>query len=535
MVRVGSGGVRRNNVPSPRHFTFTTWHQHGGLFRRQTDIITALLGVSVVMLYSAYFMNLTGYPGQTTTYKKTPDHQKQPGSLANSNTIDDLRKDSKLSILPQNNTSADNTAKPVVIAHVVSLIKCAEATSVTGFLDAAAVLRHSIHKTSVHTIDPQTFQPVSKYSYQMYAIVHAENCANHARGLAGLGYTTLMRHNPVNRSDIINESYRHFVQYENCCGLDEFIKLYAYTLLDHPISVHWDMDVLVMQPLDELYDSMLYDKDSPQGQAARANLHLSYPLQPLPDRIDAFYTKDVTSSQPWEMRQGVQGGFLVARPSLEIFQKYKDFITEGDYIKGRGNGFGWGGLGFGGFQGAMAYQGATAYMYDIIYPGHAVPLNPCIYNQVVADVLWRGPHAMEFHMQCRQYPHEGYTFTNNTIEYSACQDCRITPVADTKTVHYTACKKPWECIDPKPRRPRDKAHVYRLENLTNRTTCHLLFAEWFRTRREFEQLLARAVEPATAEGQFLPDAFLGYCKKRWKYIPMVPPPEGFDVNSLYGM
>jgi hypothetical protein len=46
---------------------------------------------------------------------------------------------------------------------------------------------------------------------------------------------------------------------------------------DHSIiSVHWDMDVLVLlQPLGELYDSMLFDKESPEGQAARANLHLS--------------------------------------------------------------------------------------------------------------------------------------------------------------------------------------------------------------------------------------------------------------------
>ena len=241
----------------------------------------------------------------------------------------------------------------------------------------------------------------------------------------------------------------------------------------------------------------------------------------------------------WEIRQGVQGGFLVARPSQDIFNKYLQFIIEGDYVRGRGNEFGWGGLGFGGFQGAMAYQGATAYMYDIIHPGHAVPLNPCIYNQVVADVLWRGPKKMEHHLQCRQYPHPGYSFANNTLEYGACQDCRITPVADTKTAHYTACRKPWECIDPRPRRPSDKSQTYRLENLTNRTTCHLLFAESFRARREFEQHLMQAssgrVQPATADGTFLPRAFLGYCKQQGQYISMVPPPKGFDMSKVYGL
>jgi hypothetical protein len=330
------------------------------------------------------------------------------------------------------------------------------------------------------------------------------------------------------------------VIYENCCGLHEFIKLYAYTLFDHPITVHWDLDVAILQPLDELFDSMIYDKDSPEGQAARAKIKLSYPQQTLPDKIDAFYTKDVTSSQPWEVRQGVQGGFLVARPNQTIFDMYVDFIREGNYKRGRGNEFGWGGLGFGGFQGAMAYQGAAAYMYDILYPNHAVALNPCVYNQVVADVLWRGPKKMEHENQCRQYPHKGhYVFANNTPEFGACQDCRSLPVAETKTVHYTACKKPWECYPSDPRVPRDKSQKYRLSQLTNKTTCHLLFAEWFKLRRELEdQLLAASdgeLKPSRRDGEYLSEAFLGYCNSPGSYIPMKPPPKDFDIKKIYGM
>lgn len=295
----------------------------------------------------------------------------------------------------------------------------------------------------------------------------------------------------------------------------------------------------ILQPLDELYDSMLYDKDSPEGKAARAEIKLSYPEQTLPDTIDAFYTKDVTSSQPWEIRQGLQGGFLVARPNQTLFNQYVKFITEGNFIQGRGNGFGWDGLGYGGFQGAMAYQGACAYMYDILYPDRAVPVNPCVYNQVVADVLWRGPAKMEHHLQCRHYPHRGYSFENNTLESGACQDCRIHPIDQTKSAHYTACKKPWECNDPKPRKPRDPRHEYRLQHLTNRTTCHKLFAEWFRLRRDFEEQVLLAsngkVLPSPHDGNYLPHAFLGYCLGPGRYIPLVPPPAGFDITKVYGM
>ena len=37
----------------------------------------------------------------------------------------------------------------------------------------------------------------------------------------------------------------------------------------------------------------------------------------------------------------------------------------------------WGGLGYGGFQGAMAYQGVVAYYYDQLGPNTAVELNVC--------------------------------------------------------------------------------------------------------------------------------------------------------------
>ena len=124
----------------------------------------------------------------------------------------------------------------------------------------------------------------------------------------------------------------------------------------------------------------------------------------------------------------------------------------------------------------MAYQGVLAYFYDQIYPGHSVELDVCHWNQVVADVIWRGPNNMEHHGQCRDYPRDG-NFTANTPELGACHDCRILPVEETNTVHYTACKKPWECAIPTPRIPgaRRKAHAYRLRELTNVTTCGLLF------------------------------------------------------------
>jgi hypothetical protein len=439
-------------------------------------------------------------------------------------------------LLSATNTTATGQ-KPVVIAHVVSLIKCTKQASVTGFLDAAAVLRHSIHQQSIHAASSSSSSPPpSKYSYKMYAIVH-EDCQDHAKLLDRLGYTSMIQPSPVLLTDIEPGWYRDHVEAENCCGSKEFIKLYAYTLLDHPIVIHWDMDVAILKPLEDVYDSMLYPADSPQGMQARRRLQVQHPERPLPDPIDAFFTRDITSAQPWEIRQGVQGGFLVARPSMEHFQAYLQFIKRGNYTKGRGNFNGWDNLGYGGFQGAMAYQGVVAYFYDQLAPNTAVELNGCLYNQVVADVIWRGPKALEHMGQCREYPRPGDTFDVNTPENGKCQDCRSTPVEDVITVHYTACKKPWECSLPTPRETKKKEQVYRLSQLTNVTTCGLLFKKWFDFRHDFEKALEQVghVKPSQRNGKYYPESFGGYCAGPGSYISMKPPPPEFDSSKIYGM
>ncbi|KAL3915764.1 MAG: hypothetical protein SGILL_005494 [Bacillariaceae sp.] len=429
------------------------------------------------------------------------------------------------------------------IAHVVSLIKCTKQASVTGFLDAAAVLRHSIHLQSIHT--PSSG---SKYSYKMYAIVH-ETCREHAKLLERLGYTSIVKPSPVTVDDITPGWYREHVEGENCCGSAEFIKLYAYTLMDHPISVHWDMDVALFHPMDDLFDSMIFTKDSNEGKAARQRLvdgkQLQHSAVALPDTIEAFFTRDITSSQPWEIRQGVQGGFLVARPNQEYFDAYMKFIKEANYVKGRGNTNGWAGLGYGGFQGAMAYQGAVAFFYDQVMKTlpsgsgnkQAVELNACTWNQVVADVIWRGPKRMEHFGQCRQYPQPGVDFKDNTPENGQCTDCRILAVDQVKSAHYTACKKPWECMLPKPRVPKNPDEKLRLKELTNITTCGLLFERWFDLRRDFEEKLnlIGGVNPSPRNGKYETQYFGGYCQLKGKYFSMQPPPEDFDIKRLYGV
>lgn len=427
---------------------------------------------------------------------------------------------------------------PIKIAHAISLITCQRSDRVAGFLDALVILRHSIHQNSIHNNNNNA--RTSRYSYQMYAIIHPDGgCLAHVDLLQRLGYTPIIKPTPVNLTASLpaDSWYRNHVESENCCGSKEFIKLYAYTLTDHPIVVHWDLDVLVLTPMDDLFDAMLYPANSPQGIAARQRLQIQRQpsLSELPDRIDAFFTRDITSARPWERITAVQGGFVVARPSLEHFQMYQDFISKGNYQPGRGPGSGWAGLGYGGFQGAMAYQGVLAFFYDHVYPGHHIELDVCHWNQVVADVIWRGPQRREeFHGKCRDYPPDE-NFADNTPEKGACHDCRVLPVDQTRTVHYTACKKPWECKIPFPRNPRDKSQVERLQALTNVTTCKLLFAEYFTYRRDIENKIRQVTgqEPVSRDGSFHPDAFLGYCGAAGKYRPITLP-DSFEMKQVYG-
>lgn len=308
--------------------------------------------------------------------------------------------------------------------------------------------------------------------------------------------------------------------------------MYSYTLQQHPIVVHWDMDVAIFKPMDDLFDAMIYDKDSPQGKAARSRLQVQHPSRALPNVIDAFFTRDITSSRPWEKVQAVQGGFLVHRPSDVDLNAYLAFIKEGNYTKGRCDTCGWAGLGYGGFQGAMAYQGVVAYFYDQLRPNTAVELNICKWNQVVADVIWRGPLAMEHHMQCREYPLDGKFETNTN-----CEDCRVTPIDQVNSAHYTACKKPWECTIPHPRQTKIVNDQYRLNHLTNITTCGILFSKWFELRQDFEDMLALETQlrPSRRDGKFEPAYFLGNCASSGNYIPMNPPPQGVDFKKLYGL
>jgi hypothetical protein len=255
----------------------------------------------------------------------------------------------------------------------------------------------------------------------------------------------------------------------------------------------------------------------------------------LPNRIDAFFTRDVISSRPTIPVQLAQGGFLVARSNLQHFELYKRAILEANFVQGCHSQAGWGGLGYAAcMQGGMHYQGIIAYFYDVLHNkggnnSHAVELDVCRWNQVTCDVMYRGKYP-DYGGKCLQYPPNG-DWKTNTPELGACHDCRRLPLSETMSVHFTACSKPWQCRLPVAKRSEELDDTFR----TNTTTCALQFREFFLYRQDvqdrIEALAGRRLSART--GTFHPETFLGFCDPS-VYKPMLGMPPDFDMKRVYG-
>jgi hypothetical protein len=409
-----------------------------------------------------------------------------------------------------------------VIAYVVTITGCGNndkrytREQAMGLItQGAAVLRHSIflaHNTTS-----------SRYDFQMYALIHplAKSCA--AVVFSKLGYTTLVRNIPFEKNDIQGAYLREHIDGASCCGAKEYLKLYAYTLVQHPVAVVLDLDSLILQPLDDLFDALLFNHDDYDGENPSKS---TYPVKQLPihdtnyyynnndtnnthnppsiktmisSNVSAFFTRDYNMvNVGQEMYAGVQGGFLMVKPNEEVFSEYIDIILEGDYREGKG----WGGK-YGYFFGGAQIQGICAYYYGEIHPEMGVELDRCRINSMADSPYFRidevrgsgdsgGP-------KCR----DGRT---------NCEDCRTTPLSDILSAHFTLCGKPWLC-------------QYGWLDSNTHNLCSKLHSEWFRIRRSFEEYRTDDSDfrqlPELV-GSFQPETFWGYCKAPGEggYLPV---------------
>jgi len=356
-------------------------------------------------------------------------------------------------------SALDKTVYPT-IAYAVSVTGCGEMPVTEG----AAVLKHSIHRASRHG------HLGGKYDYHMYAIYHpvAEACAI---SLSKLGYRLLRRDVLVNVSDIRGDILRSRIQREETgvSAEKELIKLEAYTLTDYPIVVHLDLDSLVLKPMDDVFDMMLGKKPSDARM---------WKDKEIPEQVNAMYTYDYNYVLPAVKYKPVQGGLIIVRPNLTVYEEFRQIYLEGDYRDGKG----WGGL-VGPFWGAMTIQGVIPYYYDVLRPNQTVELNRCIYNQMCDNP--------------RDLP-----TVNNVVNGKCktrerdCEDCRERPLMDVVSAHFTICGKPWECLR-------------HFEDILQTRLCRKLTHEWYRIRYEMESSWGR---PQGGPGEYDVDQFYGYCR-----------------------
>jgi len=363
-----------------------------------------------------------------------------------------------------------STSRPI-IAYAISLTQCDEKTSILA--DGAAVLKHSIHLSSYPHI------PTSSYAYQMYAFVHPTVPVACTKPFEKLNYTIQWRETPINVEDIRGDFLRSKVNKTGCCGEKEFLKLYAYTLVDHPIVVHLDLDSIVLQPLDDLFNVMLGGEGG-GGDTVSSSVPIMFDKS-LPPKVDAFYTKDYNMVHVGKKLVGVQGGFLVIKPNMDYFNEYIDIILEGNFRAGAG----WQGRNnpkdhYGGYFGAQQIQGICSLFFGDIHPNEAVELNRCYYNSM-AD----SPYDEVKGKQACRDGHE------------TCEDCRETNVADVKSAHFTLCQKPWICPDG----------VFHLK------LCKELHRRWFDIRVDLEKSIG-TFGTYHESGKHYEDVFQGFCKGR---------------------
>ena len=369
------------------------------------------------------------------------------------------------------------TSNKTRIAYAVSITRCQ-----WSVIDAAAVHGYSIDLQ--HQRDNQNRE--NPYTHRRYAFVHpsAFNCSDDLRRL---GYTVQLKESPINVSAIQSPILREDIEERGCCGSNEFLKLYAYTVPE-PICIHLDTDVLILQPLTEIFDMMLgrepsapvqiEDDDDEQEQQRVHNQTNSLHR----NNITFAYTRDyaqgsritVNTSQ-W----GVQGGFFVVKTDPTKLPEFQQIIQQVNYTEEQG----WGKLGFGGYWGAAQVQGFLSYIYGHVYPPDtSVELNRCVYDNMHDPVRFEDGRKKG---QCR------------TLKPTCLHDCQNIPFSQVKVAHLTLCSKPWRC------------RTY----YQGFTLCSEFLQAWFKLRRRLESTeWGQDFEPPTPD-MWLYNASMGYCRK----------------------
>ncbi|KAL7548057.1 hypothetical protein ACHAWF_011343, partial [Thalassiosira exigua] len=451
------------------------------------------------------------------------------------------------------------------VAYAVSITACPPKIAPRVF-DAAAVLKRSVELNS------WPIHESSRYGAKFYAFAMRtrDGTPDRCQALLSLaGWEVLYQRDEPLHPTLIKvpegSILKMGIRADGCCGHLELIKLNAFKLTDHPAAVHLDLDTLVVNPLDELFDVMLIDHLYEEGREARRRLaevvaptyvnrrQTGDPAKSGDENatevlanvtVDAFFTKDYNMIAPGRhsQRVGVQGGFLVVRPSVDEYVEMINMIYSGEFYGGT-NAWppaGWFKSGYGRhIWGAMTIQGFLAYYFDAVKPDRSVELNRCRYNHIADNARVSGfsrnpkfPRGTLLPF-VRNASNPRYNFDDGGCRdgRAACDDvdCQRFPVEKARVLHYTYCKSPWKC--------NDCTYVETYKE----PTCHSMTKRWFEVRRTIRgegNVSIAALDRSTwdeggpvtsiredgvvevREGNCYKEIALGYCRGLKQYVGM---------------
>jgi hypothetical protein len=176
----------------------------------------------------------------------------------------------------------------------------------------------------------------------------------------------------------------------------------------------------------------------------------------------------------------------------------------------------------------MAMQGLPAYYYDEIAPNTSVELNGCRYNHMGANIFYDNvPNFIrkykDLHGKCRR-------------DVDGCEDCRKTDMSLIKNIHFTNCRKPWNCAGCKGSKCPGKG------NIDPRTAdydhCMQVARTWHEMRNDLEQQIVALTgnSKVLSEGQkgsYKKDVFMGHCDADGQsgYVPIAASKENMALTS----
>ena len=137
-------------------------------------------------------------------------------------------------------TSANQTPKKKV-AYAITVTKDGP------FLDGALVLGYAAKRVHDSSKGFNSIYDADLVAFVAPGVVQARPI------LEKHGWRILEKELPVELEDIVNKEYADKMRNSGCCGASEFLKLWAYTLIDYHRVIHLDMDSIIFQNMVTKY------------------------------------------------------------------------------------------------------------------------------------------------------------------------------------------------------------------------------------------------------------------------------------------